>query len=206
MATYTYTSVDNCNVQANWAINIGGTGDVFIRGDSFPGVPGAVVYNVIGSGRTISVDETAVNGAILAPLNTLNQTGGVILGKVVAGNIVNALQVNRENTCPDDGEIENPVLVRAAASGTNEISAQGGNAREGDVAVLPNGQRVTITAVSAESGTIYVNSIVNLNEGDRVTLLISRLDGRPDAKEPTSSASVAQVAVAVTVAIVALLF
>jgi len=112
MATYTYITTSNCNFQANWVVNIRGTDDVSFNGDSFPAAPGGIVYNVIGCGRTIEVSGTAVTGSILAPCSTLHQTGGVIIGKVVAGDITFSLQINKID-CPNPGD----VTVQSPTSG-----------------------------------------------------------------------------------------
>jgi len=95
MAAYTWTSVDSgCNSDANWIINIGGSGDVSFAGGSFPFPANQVLYNVLGSGRTINVGPTQVEGSVLAPYNNVNQPNGVIIGKVIADNIV-SLQINK---------------------------------------------------------------------------------------------------------------
>jgi choice-of-anchor A domain-containing protein len=89
-----YGISSSCNINAQFVININGTGDVDFHGDGFPANPDNVVYNILGSGRVIDV-HTAVNGAILAPNNSLNQTSGVIRGKVIVGDVVFALQINK---------------------------------------------------------------------------------------------------------------
>jgi len=88
MTSYTWTSVSNCNSNANWVINIGGTGDVRFQGGSFPAQANHVIFNVLGSGRTINIENYRVEGSILAPNNNVNEPSGVIVGKVVANNIV----------------------------------------------------------------------------------------------------------------------
>jgi fibro-slime domain-containing protein/choice-of-anchor A domain-containing protein len=89
----TYYWTENCNLQAEWVLNIIGTGDVTITGDNFPANPGAVVYNFIGSGRTLNI-LNSIWGSILAPDNSVHATSGVIIGKVVAGDIPRIAQVN----------------------------------------------------------------------------------------------------------------
>eukprot|EP01114_Cavostelium_apophysatum_P010364 TRINITY_DN23_c0_g1_i1.p1 TRINITY_DN23_c0_g1~~TRINITY_DN23_c0_g1_i1.p1 ORF type:complete len:962 (+),score=298.51 TRINITY_DN23_c0_g1_i1:390-2888(+) len=206
-AQFTYTSVDNCNVQANWVINVRGTDDVTISGDSFPGVPGGVVYNVIGTGRTVHVYSVSVDGHILAPANYINQTGGVIRGKVVAGNVLFSLQVNRENTCPEKGVIENPGSARQSSNG-NTVSVQTvGNARAGDNLKLADGTEVQILAVNEDDLTYTVDQSVNVKSGDRIAAVYSRIAGRRDINDqinPDSAASALQLAFAV-VALIALL-
>jgi len=112
----TYYVTNNCNFQAQWVINVRGTTDVQITGGSFPGVPGGIVYNIIGS-RSIYVHDTNLVGNVLAPLATLNMTTGVINGKVVVGNVVNSLQINREGQCPV------PTSVTVATVSTNSCPA-----------------------------------------------------------------------------------
>jgi len=94
MTEYTWISLTNCNSQARWIINIGGTGDVTFSGGSFPAGPNQVTWNIQGSGRNINVGGTQVEGNILAPFNNINQPTGLIIGKVVANNII-SLQINK---------------------------------------------------------------------------------------------------------------
>jgi len=58
----------------------------------------AVVYNVLGSGRTINVQNVYLQGHLVAPYNTLNQPSGNIVGKVIAGNIPATLNINRSGS------------------------------------------------------------------------------------------------------------
>jgi len=97
MSQYTWTSLSGCNADAQWIIKIDGTADVTFSGGSFPVPAKQVTYNIVGSGRTINVGPTQVEGSILAPFNNVNQPNGVILGKVIANNIV-SLQIN-EHQC-----------------------------------------------------------------------------------------------------------
>jgi len=94
MTSYTWTSLSNCNSAAQWVITIAGTGDVTFSGGSFPAPANQVIYSVTGSGRTVNVGATQVEGNLLAPFNNVNQPNGVIIGKVVANNIV-SLQINK---------------------------------------------------------------------------------------------------------------
>jgi len=98
MTQYSWTSVDySCNSNAKWIINIRGAGDVPINGGSFPVAASHVTYNILGAGRTVNIGPTQVEGSILAPYNNINQPNGVILGKVIANNVV-SLQINK-NQC-----------------------------------------------------------------------------------------------------------
>jgi len=105
MDQFTYfPALENCNPGAEWVINIRGSGPIFITGASWPSdYCGGVIYNVIGD-RTVSVSGTSVCGHLLAPDANLNQPGGVIVGKTVAGTVSMSLQINKQNTCPNDDE------------------------------------------------------------------------------------------------------
>jgi len=95
ISQYTWISVDQCNPAARWIVNLAGTGDVTITGGSFPSSSASVVYNFIGSGRTITIQNTQLDGTLVAPNNFVNQPSGVILGKVIAADITISLQVNK---------------------------------------------------------------------------------------------------------------
>jgi len=91
--------LDNCNPNAQWVMNIDTNDDVDFHGNNFPSdFPQNVIYNILGSGRTINI-ETSVQGNILAPQNDINQSTGTIYGKVVCSN-ANIVQVNKPN-CPN---------------------------------------------------------------------------------------------------------
>jgi len=92
--SYTWVSTSNCNADANWIINVVGNDDFTFSGGSFPYNSNQVVWNIQGSGRTITVGWTQVQGSILAPNNDINQPSGVIVGSVVANNIY-SLQINK---------------------------------------------------------------------------------------------------------------
>jgi len=89
-------SLNNCNFASRWIIDITGTSDVTIQGAAFPGIVERVVYNILGSGRTIHT-QNGVAGHIFAPQNIFNQPTGVTYGLVVAGDIVIAKQNNKPN-------------------------------------------------------------------------------------------------------------
>jgi len=96
MSQYTWISLNQCNPNARWVINLRGTGDLTITGGSFPASSAAsVLYNFVGSGRTLNILNTQLEGSILAPNNKVNEPSGVILGKVIAADITASLQVNK---------------------------------------------------------------------------------------------------------------
>jgi len=203
MTTYTYTTLDNCNLQASWTINVKGSGDVLLTGDSFPGLAGGVVYNVIGSGRIITVTETSVNGHLLAPNNFLNQTGGVIVGKVVAADILMSLQINKQNNCP------NPENVTVTVPSSEPTYVGSNNfpvltpsfIRSGDQ-VTVSGQSYDVTSVTKNSISVSPAAKSNYAAGTLIKASINGANGRVAMDEVApSSASV----LSVTFALFALL-
>lgn len=209
MSQFTYTTVSNCNFQATWNINIRGTDDVVLTGGSFPAVPGGVVYNIIGS-RDISVTGTEVHGSILAPNANLKQTGGVILGKVVAGNVEFALQVNRENTCPTPTTVIIPSIVTLPSVNSNQLNLVSNSFVAGENAKVA-GTTVTIAAyLGTDSAGNYVYETTapfNANTGDYAFVEASTDTSRTQTEgNATSSASVFSVAFALVAALIALAF
>eukprot|EP01119_Soliformovum_irregulare_P013766 TRINITY_DN36_c0_g1_i4.p1 TRINITY_DN36_c0_g1~~TRINITY_DN36_c0_g1_i4.p1 ORF type:complete len:720 (+),score=164.52 TRINITY_DN36_c0_g1_i4:42-2162(+) len=113
-------SLSNCNFASRWVIDIDGTADITIKGGQFPGIVERVLYNVLGSGRTINTSN-GVNGHIFAPANILRQPAGVTYGLVIAGDI----PIARQNNKPDcinfrDVTIETRLAVGTEA-GSNTI-------------------------------------------------------------------------------------
>jgi len=89
-------SLQNCRFDARWVIDVIGTDDVTIKGGQFPGIVERVIYNILGSGRTITANN-GVNGHIFAPNNIFYQEIGVTYGLVIAGDIPLAKQNNKPN-------------------------------------------------------------------------------------------------------------
>jgi len=202
---FTYTTISNCNFQANWFINIRGTDDVTISGDSFPGVPGGVVYNIEGCGRTITISETTLSGHFLGPCSDLNQPTGLITGKVVARNVIASLQINRENTCPQNITITIPVVVQVPSIVSTQLDLAGEN-----VAVVGDELDATHTVIATYPGSVVsLNNAISANAGDKFNIKVQSVESRtPDNSElpATGSASAVSMAVAVIVALIALAF
>jgi choice-of-anchor A domain-containing protein len=91
----TSTTMNNCNHDAQWVVNVVGSDDVTFSGGSFFDGATQVVFNVQGSGRTINVGGYQMDGSLLAPYNTLSQSGGVIVGKVVVAEVTQMVQMNK---------------------------------------------------------------------------------------------------------------
>jgi len=211
MAQYTYTTVQNCNFQAKWFINVRGSTDVVISGATFPAIAGGVVYNVIGSGRTITVSETDLQGHLLAPQNILNNPGGVINGKVVAGDITMSLQINRENNCPEPGIVELPTTEEDPVYlGGNFFSVSSlGGIREGD-RIEWAGNSATVVFTQESPARIYIDAKLSADV-PAGTILIAKVDaskGRPPVggvmPSEESSASIFTVSFALIFALIAL--
>jgi len=192
MSQYTYIVTDNCNFQANWIMNIRGTGDVTFTG-AFMAVPdGAVIINVIGQ-RNVYVTGIRLNAHLLAVDATLNQTGGVIVGKVVAGNVAFALQVNHQNTCPHITTINIPVVPQPPnvpdsppidvttgdQSGSSSSSGSASSTSSGsDSSSSSSGTNTPVTTgeptpVTPSSGCLTVYAASSLENGDSITFLNS---------------------------------
>jgi choice-of-anchor A domain-containing protein len=154
LADITYYVIQNCNFQAQWVLNIRGFGDVTVQGDNFPGNPGAVIYNFLGTGRTLNI-ANSFWGSILAPFNNVYQLNGVVIGKVVAGNIPRIHQVNIVH-CPTPGNITLQLPTGVASPAGNIIYLYSiGNARVGDTVVnAPGAPNSLITEVDEEANTI----------------------------------------------------
>jgi len=95
MSQYTYVVLNNCNANARWIINVPTTDNVLLTGVALPAPPEAVVYNIQGSGRTITINGIYVQGSILAPFNTLYQNGGIVKGRVIVGDITRSLNFEK---------------------------------------------------------------------------------------------------------------
>jgi len=93
MSSYTWISLDSCNANARWVINIPGTDDVTFSGGSFPANSASIIYNIQGSGRNVRL-QTQLTGTVLAPYNKFIDISSVVIGKVIAGDIVSH-QTNR---------------------------------------------------------------------------------------------------------------
>jgi len=202
LAGSTYTVLDSCNFQARWTINVRGTGDVTFTGASFPTIPGGTVYNVIGS-RNVFVHDTSLAGHLLAPRANLNQTNGVIVGKVVANSVLFSLQINSMSTCPDAVAVTYTIIAAGSApAGANTVAVSGASTlRVGDITSL--GQIIAITGNEVTFSNSFSSPI---SSGTTIgTCLISSDSARNQVPNPTTnSASVAGVAFAV-VAVAALL-
>jgi len=84
-----------CDLNARWIVNVVGTGDVTIS-NYFPiGSTSSIVWNVLGSGRTIYLQNSELDGSLVAPFNSMSQSTGVVKGKVIVENVVASNQINK---------------------------------------------------------------------------------------------------------------
>jgi hypothetical protein len=208
MALFTYTTVSNCKFEAEWVLNIRGLAEVIVRGGSFPGLPGGVVYNVIGQ-RDISITETKLNGHLLAPLGTLDQPNGVIVGKVVAADILSSRQINKPD-CPNPGIVELP--------GTNNEPVEPGNYdvpmlntfnfRAGDT-ITYNKETNVIAGVYHDNDNTYITvqnpTQSNLPQGSIIVAHVDGNAGRAETNIESSSSSILSISFAL-IALFAFLF
>jgi len=195
---FTYTTLDNCNFQATWTINVPGTDNVEITGGSFPAIAGGVVYNILGCGRVIYIHDTAVTGSVLSPCNTLNQTNGVITGKVVVGDVVMSLQINLQNTCPQPTTVIIPVVVNIPSIRSSILSINTNALRTGDVV-----KQATVVGDIGDN-TYVLDHVINTNQNEIIYVSADSLDSRtPSVKTSTSSGSIVAVTVALIIAALA---
>jgi len=115
LSSSTWWNLANCNFQSYYILNIRGSGSVTVQGADFPTITERVVYNFIGSGRTLSI-PSGLNGNILAPYNTITQTSGVTRGLVVAGDVTAFLHAQNPN-CKKFNSVVITVKSSSAASG-----------------------------------------------------------------------------------------
>lgn len=205
MTQFTYYVTVNCNYQAYWTINVAsGSDDVVLSGDSFPAVPGAVVYNIQGC-RTIQVRDTAVNGHVLATCGTLNQTGGVILGKTVVGDVIMSLQINKEDVCRTITNVNIPILIE-----NDNNCIVNSNIQVGEILTTEDGQQLRISANENNCLTFDNEETPKIlfSAGSKAGTVAKASNGGAGviANEPNkSAASMVTVSVAL-IAIVALFF
>jgi choice-of-anchor A domain-containing protein len=165
-ATVSWFAFEGCNSQATWVINIDGTGDVSFAGGNLPGIGERVLYNVIGSGRTVTI-STGVNGNILAPQCTVTQPGGVTLGLVIAGNIPAMFSTVNPNCADFEPFTVSSRLSGAASAGDDSVSLVTFSALlAGDVITFDQGESNEESVAIAERQQV---------DGDLVAVLTSPL-------------------------------
>jgi len=115
----TYFNLSNCNSDAQWIINIAAdSGSVSLSGASFPVAAENIIYNILGSERTIFVDN-ALSGSILSPSNYLNQSSGVIDGNVVVAGILDMRQINKPDCSAASASIS--TSTSTSTSGNSDV-------------------------------------------------------------------------------------
>jgi len=188
-STTTWFAVNNCNFQANWVINILGNGPVTFTGGSFPAVGGGVVFNVVGSGRRITVMGTAVDGNILAPDNDLDQTASVIVGKVVVNNYIEANQVNVYR-CTDPKPVVITSTTEEESDGpTSVVKVDCGDCFIVGDKITVGGQSSTVTDVN--NGDLTLQQPVGpFGVGAKVTTTVS--DSTVSRYDPPAATPAAQ--------------
>jgi len=157
MSASTWWNLDNCNIQASWVLNIVGTGGVTMQGQIFPGIVERVVFNVLGSGRVITL-LTGIGGNLLAPNNIYSQSNGVTKGLVIVGDVTNMVQSNLPRCTKFD-----PVVISAH---TRQRIQGGGKKKQGttDIPVYSFGSFTLgdSVTVGTETTTI-VNGVYDEN-------------------------------------------
>jgi choice-of-anchor A domain-containing protein len=89
----TWLKLNNCNPSSTMVINVVGTTSVFINSlYQFTQNIGGITWNIIGNRNIYTYG--GINGNILAPTSVLTQETGIIVGKIVAGDIALVRQFN----------------------------------------------------------------------------------------------------------------
>jgi len=105
LAANTYfNSPVNCNSNAQWVVTVSGTSDVVFHGNpSFGNSATTTLWNIVGSGRTVTV-QTQLDGSMLGPNNALFLSAGAVNGQVVFNSIssTDAMDIN-QIACPSVG-------------------------------------------------------------------------------------------------------
>jgi len=157
VSSTTWWSLNNC-ADGVWIINIGGTDDVSFTGGDFPGISERVVFNVLGSGRTINV-ASGVAGNLLGPNHYFSQTGGVTHGLVIVGDILACISTTEPNC--HDFQSYDIVTVNTGDinSGDDSIPVSGNTQFAlGDSLDINGGsESVTVTSLSIVDGQSYIN-------------------------------------------------
>jgi len=207
-----------------WVINVIGTTDLELTGGSFPSTAGGVVYNVLGGERVINVYNTAVTGSILAPFNALNQTGGVIIGKVVVADIIFMLQINKPDcTNPPPVTLQTQTNGSVQPGDTNLPCPNSGGIVTNDTVTIGNENDVKETAVVTGTGQGYITLLNGISgsygPGTQITTIVtnptfSRVPPKPKTTTTTTTskmsttgaAATIQISFALVLAIIAFLF
>jgi len=184
--------VDNCNLYAEWIINIGGNGGVVLRGESFPSVTGGVVYNILNTGRTIEVVSTGLFGHLLAPSHHLVMNNSVIIGKVVVASAARIRQTNRP--CPErDLQKKIEVVVEQDTPPGQNVPFLNDVVNIGDVITL-NGKEYTVIGFDDQGKAIFVPPLADfISAGERGTFEFNEMsdERRPDTEDENMSSAVA---------------
>jgi len=200
--SFTYTVLVGCNFQSRWTINIVGSDNVDISGASFPAIPGGTVYNVecTAVGQTVSIHDTQLFGHLLAPSCIVDQPTGVIVGKVVAGEVRRSLQINSMTTCPTPQTVTLTLVAsQNSVKGSMIVYVKGAssNIRVGDQTSAG-----TVVGIVGDDMVVLSTPLTQDYSAGQVvgTMFVDSTDGRQVIANPTSattesSASVAGIAV-----------
>jgi len=156
LAASTWWSLNACDINGVWIINIGGTGDVTFQGANFPGISERVLFNVLGSGRTINVGS-GVTGSILGPNQEYSQTGGATYGLVIVGDVSAALSTSQPN-CADFAPFDVvTVNIQPINSGDTSIAVSGnGQFTGGDSLDVGGSENVIVQETIIDNGQYYM--------------------------------------------------
>jgi len=175
-------STSGCRFTARWIIDVAGTGDVTIKGAAFPGIVERVVYNVLGTRRTI-IGETGIAGHILSPQNNFELNVGVTYGKVIVGNVTYSNQNNKPNCIKfKDVTVRVKVLKPALQSDTTIYVVGLESLIVGDRICINSNCRIVVSGefVDLEGDGNYVGAVtidqafnVQVESGDFLSAIVT---------------------------------
>jgi len=207
----TWYSVDDasCPFGSSWVFNIQGSGAMNFEGGDFPGIGERIVFNVLGSGRTINV-LSRVNGNILAPQNTLQQNGGVTAALVIVGDITN-WQSGVNPSCVDLQQFSY-VLVSTSVNlvGSSSLQVADFNIAKAGDAFTNNGVQYTITSrvVSGDQTSIVIDQPLKseIASGTQISFNVDPNQPRGADSIVTQENSASSVMACIVLTFIALLF
>lgn len=189
--TYYLTSV-NCNANAQLVLNIVGTGDVLFSGDNIYSPPQEkILFNIVGSNRNIKI-TTEVRGSILSPNNQYVQSGGVVKGLVIVGNVQSSLQINRVH-CENPAPTPIPVTPSNLCPGFETVCAGLNFPLDNGVYSFRDFNVITFNSFVATTGDIEgrlaAKRDVTLGAGYSIGYQLQTANNQPDNDLPYSLVS-----------------
>jgi hypothetical protein len=187
MAQSTWWTPTNCNFDADYIVNIIGTGNVTFTGGSFSSISERTIYNIQGN-RWVFVGATEVRGNILAPDAQYYQDGGVVYGNVIVGNIVRMLQINRLR-CHLFLDVLLQTFLEESPAQRKRSTACNNLIFVASFGEFVKGDSITLEPGTSRAETLAITDLVNYSPGN----IAFQVSPAPQFTHPAGSAVVATV-------------